>query len=368
MHPRALPRRFVVVLAITLAACAPGGSPRPSSTPGSSAGSATAAPTASPSQAPSGAAIALPGCTDPYATPFRVALQFTNVRNQPSATIRHLTATSTGPLGFVVTLPETAQPEPDDIGNVAGAQSISLSFFDPDGTLTDPTKLPVMTAAAATLHVGSGPALSLTTTPGRTATVVQLPDLAAHVTLAMTLAWTDGCFTYRGEIAAQAQVALAATVAACPATDFELQKQADSLGQTIVHVGAATHLLTIEGWTAKYADAQGGEGVTPFQGTDFKSAPMAVPAGGTFVVSEGVADLTFVMVETTFYRLDQVLPDPANANPDYVLIFNGWPSDDGTVAVQVQTKPGKFVMELNVSWQTSCMTGYGREWVTVQSM
>ena len=365
MHPRAGVRRLLLVLMISLAACAPGGSPGPSgSTPSGPAAttgtSASGAPVASP------IAIVLPACTDPYAVPVHPGLLFANVRGQPMATLRRVVATSAGSLGFVVRLPDSAGSTSDDLGVLVGAHPIEFSFVATEGPL-DPTRPPVVTQARATLQSGTAPAVPLEITIRQADTVLQIPDLADHVSMAMTVDWTDGCFTYEGEVAETADLVLATTFAACPTSSAGLQAAANAVGQTQIRIGSVSHLLTLEGWYPKFVDGGGGENLSMFQGTDFKSAPQPIVAGREITVTGPVGDTHIRSIEAMFYRLDQVLPDPLTATPDSVFSSVGVSRIDGSFGVHVPTTRGTWVMEISVGWDTSCLTGSGREWVTLQT-
>jgi hypothetical protein len=367
MHPHASVRGLVVILTIAVAACVPGGSAGPTGAASSSGPAATAGTSSSVPPIASPAAIALPVCTDPYALPILPALQFLNVRGEPGALLRHVIATSTGSFGFVVPLADSGQVEPDDLGTLVGTMPMTITFVNADSSDVDLNYRRVVTEARATLKAGTKPAVPLESRITADFAVVQVPDLDSRVDITVTLGWTDGCFTYRGDVSATAQVALAATVAACPTAHDGAVALATVLAQTPIKIGTVSHLLTIDNWIAKYFDGNADTSVSMFQDTDFRVAPQSIAAGKEIVVSEVSPDVRILSIDAQFYRLDEVLPDPSSASPDAVFVSTGVTRADGSIGVPVPTGRSKYVMEINVGWDSSCLSGYGREWVTIQT-
>ena len=368
MHHHATLGRLVIILALSLAGCAPQGSPGPSAAASSGGPAATAG--ASPSVPPfaSPVAIALPTCTDPYALPSHSALRFVNVRGQPGASLHHVVATSTGSFGFVVSIPDAGTGSVDDIGNLVGNARMAIGLVNADGSDLDPAHPRVVTEASGTFEDGKGRAARpLATTVTTDITVVQVPDFDGRINVRLHLAWTDGCFTYRGDASATAQVGLAATVATCPTAQEQAGVLAALLARTSIRIGSVSHLLTIENWSGKYVDMGASIDETMFQGTDFKSSPQAIRAGGEIVISEASSDLRIDQISAQFYRLDRVLADPTDSSIEVVFPSVGAVRADGSFGVPVPATRGSYVMEISVSWSSSCLFGYGREWVTVQT-
>jgi hypothetical protein len=319
------------------------------------------------SSAPSPAAVVLPPCTDPYALPSVSPVRFSDLRNQPQASIRHVVATSTGGLGFVVPLAEGDLVGPDDLGTLIGSHAMAFALIGPGGE-TDHSHQTVVTMARATLQSGATPAIPLGVTVRSGDTVIQVPDLSAKVAIVITLGWSDGCFTYTGEVDTRAEVTLAAVVAACPSTLTQLQAAANALAQTPLKIGTATHQLTLGQWAATFSDGNGNESVAQFQGTDFKTPPQQIQAGKSVVVSEASVDLRIVSISAAFFPLNQVLADPSRASPDARFYTDGVVHVDGSVAIRVPTTRGKYLMETEVTWGTSCLSGSSQEWVTIQAI
>jgi len=365
MHPHANPRRLTVLLTIVLAACAPGGSPGPSTSGSPSTVPGTAGPSGAASPDPSAAAVTLPVCTDPYAQPFRPLVQIPMVSGETTAFVRHVVATSTGSLGFVVSLPERTGPAADDIGIVVGNRGLPLTFIDdPDGESTLPI---VVTGAQATLRTGTAVAVPVVVALGSGDPRLLVPDLSANVAISMTLEWTDGCWTYRGDVQTTAQIVLAATVAACPATDPGMRAAAEAIRHIPIQLGPVQQLLTNENWTARFADFSGDQQLAQFQGADFVRAPFKVPAGTSFRVFEASTDLTLGAIQMWAYPLDQVLPDPENANLDPAFDAEGIALPDGSVSIPVPTTRGTYLLDLYTQFTASCLDGYGHQWVTIQT-
>ncbi len=197
----------------------------------------------------------------------------------------------------------------------------------------------------------------IATVDGATVTL-QLPDRDVSGVLRVAASWTTACGPGSGGGRIGLRVLDPALAAGCPTTSDGLLEQVIELQATTLRVGTLHVPIGIVAWSGRWIDASAIDEVPQFAGWD-TSISATVPAGENLPVKDSLGDgIDYQTLRFAFYRRADVEAYLAGTLDEVssVDVVRKNPSATGGVSVPLEFAPGRYVVEIQGTWQTPCLT------------
>ena len=310
---------------------------------------ATPRPTAAPTAVPVTPDPTLTPTVDPCADPFSseaslvlhgieglVALELTEGDPGPAATVNPFLTEATDPV----------------LGGPAELElRVELAGGEEEGVELDE----IVADFAAFEATESEPVIA--TVDGATVTL-QLPDRDVSGVLRVAASWTTLCGPGSGGGKIGLKVLDPALAAGCPITSDGLLEQVAELQATTLRVGGLHIPIGIVAWSGRWTDASAIDEVPQFAGWD-TSISATVAAGQNLPVRDSLGDgIDYQTLRFAFYRRADVEAYLAGTLDEVssVDVVRKNPSATGGVSVPLEFEPGQYVVEIQGTWQTPCLT------------
>ena len=335
MH--AIRRAAVLVLILASAGC---GGPAVTSPPRSTASPPPSpAPTLAPTPTPT-----IDPCADPSAleASLRIrgiegllGLQLAPGDPGPAATINP----------FILEFTDTVLGGPADVDLHIEIAGEALEGVELDGIVADfvPFEATVSEPVSATID-------------GATATL-QLPDRDVSGVLRVSASWTTECGPGSGGGKVGLKLLDPSLAAGCPPTSDGLLEQVTALQATTLRVGTLQVPIGIVAWSGRWTDASAIDEVPQFAGWD-TSIVASVAAGENLPVKDTLGDgIDYLTLRFAFYERADVVAylDGSIDEISSVDVVRKNPSATGGVSVPLEFAPGAYVVEIQGTWQTTCL-------------
>ncbi len=187
---------------------------------------------------------------------------------------------------------------------------------------------------------------------------LELPDRDVSGVLRVAASWTTACGRGSGGGKLGLKVLDPALAAGCPTTSDELLEQVMELQATTLRVGTLHIRIGIIAWSGRWIDASAIDEVPQFAGWD-TSISTTVPAGENLPVKDTLGDgIDYVTLQFAFYRRADVEAYLAGTLDEIstVDVVRKNPSATGGVSVPLEFEPGPYVVEIQGTWQTPCLS------------
>jgi hypothetical protein len=331
--------RLAVLLAMVLAAaCAgPAATTRP-----------TVGPTVPPAPTPTAAPTPTPDpCADPDS--IEASLQVHGIEGLLSL---ELVPGDPGPAATIN--PFLAEATDQVLG---GPAELDLQVDLATGSATDVT-LESVTADFVPFEATEAEPV-VATIDGATVTL-ELPSRDVSGLLRVAATWRTPCGQATGGGKLGLKVIDPALAAGCPTTSAGLQAQVEDLQATTLRVGGVGGLhvpIGIVSWSGRWIDAAAIDEVPQFAGWDSAISTTVAP-GATMNVKDVLDGVDFTFLRFAFYERADVLAwlEGSLVEISTVDLVRKNPSSTGGVEVPLDFAPGQYVVEIQGTWQTPCLT------------
>ncbi len=327
-------RTSLLAVAVIVAACG-GTQPTPTPTVQPTAAPATPVPTLTPTIDP---------CSDPAA--MEVSLRIRGIEGLfgfqlisgdpgPAATINPFILEPTDPvLGGTAVVDLHVEIADEEVEGVELVE-IVLDFVPFEATASEPVP--------ATIDGDQA--------------MLQLPDRDVSGLLRVAASWTTQCGPGSGGGKVGLKLLDSSVAAGCPTTSDGLLEQVGELQATTLRVGSLRVPIGIVAWTGRWTDASAIDEVPQFAGWD-TSIAASVAAGENLPVKDTLGDgIDYLTLRFAFYQRADVEAYLAGTLDEIssVDLVRKNPSATGGVSVPLEFAPGAYVVEIQGTWQTSCL-------------
>jgi hypothetical protein len=255
-------------------------------------------------------------------------------------------------------LPSADAIDPADVpivSTVLGNTGLPLELVGLDG----PDRgLSITGMTADFLPFGTATTLPVKVTlDGPTGTVV-LPDRDVSGQLRLSATWTSDCGEGAGTGSLALEVVKSSVAAGCPTTSDGLQDAVVAFAGTRITVGTLSITLVVTGWSGRWTEGVGATDGPEF-GTWDQNRTTVVGPGESVQIRESVADLGLVSVFAQLFRRADVL-DYLDADStgelDTVMGLRRNANLNGRANIPMPLETGRYVLRLQGTWLTSCLS------------
>ena len=253
------------------------------------------------------------------------------------------------------------------VATVLGGRGL-VAVLHIDSSVDD--TIAITTVAADFLPYGSASTLPVGTTIDGPAETFTLPDRSMNGQLRLAISWTTRCGSGQGAGTIGLTVVLSSVAAGCPTTGDGLLASMLTLNKQHMTVGTLIIPIGIVGWSGRWIPATAGDDIVRFSGWN-RDVAVTAGAGTSILVGETISDLRILSIRAaTFQRADVLAylsPDSTGEVPS-LSITTRPAGPKGHVAIPVPAVPGSYLIEMQGSMLTSCLSlqTYAAVSVTVQ--
>ena len=220
------------------------------------------------------------------------------------------------------------------------------------------TSTVIDTVVADFVPFGTSSTLPVAATFSGAVAVLRLPDQRVDGQLRISLTWTTECGTGGGSGTIALTVVPSSVTVGCPRSADGLADALAPLASARVTIGTLTAPLTLVAWSGRWISGDGTIDVEQFEGWDDARAVVAAPEA-PIVFRESIDDLALVTLSASIYRHADVVEYLAAGSVDALATYGFVRRNanaNGRANIPAPLEPGRYVMEVAASWQTSCLS------------
>jgi hypothetical protein len=250
------------------------------------------------------------------------------------------------------------------VSTILGGPGLAASL-SVDSAIDD--SIVIVSISADFLPYGSASILPVKARFDGATIVFDLPDRNISGQLRADVRWTSRC----GPGGAAGTVGLtlvASSVAAgCPTTGSGLLARVKALAKQRITVGTLSVPIGIVGWSGRWIAAAADDEIAQFSGWN-RNAVITVDPEALISVREAIDDLALLSVRAATFRradVDAFLSPDSTGDLPAVSVTTRSVNAKGRVNIPAPAESGRYVVEIQASWQTSCVTLQTYEVVSV---
>jgi hypothetical protein len=186
---------------------------------------------------------------------------------------------------------------------------------------------------------------------------LDLPDRTISGQLRADVGWTSRCGPGRGAGTVGLALVASSIAAGCPTTGAGLLARVKTLAKQRITVGTLSVPIGIVSWSGRWIAAAADDVIPQFAGWD-RNAVITVDPEALISVREAIDDLGLLSVRAaTFHRadVDAFLSPDSTGDLPAVSVTTRPVNPKGRVNIPAPADSGRYVIEIQATWQTSCL-------------